>query len=39
MDYRLLFINANNGAPAFFASSKSRTGHQVQFGIQYAFRR
>ena len=39
MEYRLLFINANNGAPAFFASSKSRTGHQVQFGIQYAFRR
>jgi len=39
IDYRLLFINANDGAPAFFASSKSRTGHQVQFGIQYAFRR
>jgi hypothetical protein len=39
MDYRLLFINANDGAPAFFASSKSRTGHQVQFGFQYALRR
>jgi hypothetical protein len=39
MDYRLLFINANNGAPAFFARNKRRTGHQVQFGIQYAFRR
>jgi hypothetical protein len=39
MDYRLMFINANDGAPAFFASSKTRTGHQVQFGFQYAFRR
>jgi hypothetical protein len=39
IDYRLMFINANDGAPAFFASSKSRTAHQVQFGIQYAFRR
>ena len=38
MDYRLLFINSNNDAPAFFARSKRRTGHQVQFGIQYAFR-
>ncbi len=39
MEYRMLFINANDGAPAFFASSKSRTGHQVQFGFQYAVRR
>jgi hypothetical protein len=39
MEYRLLFINANSDAPAFFARSKTRTGHQVQFGIQYAFRR
>jgi len=39
LDYRLLFINANDGAPAFFARDKMRTGHQVQFGIQYAFRR
>ena len=39
MEYRLLFINANDGAPAFFASSTSRTGHQVQFGFQYAVRR
>ena len=39
MEYRLLFINENDGAPAFFANSKTRTGHQVQFGFQYAFRR
>jgi len=39
MDYRLLFINSNDDAPTFFARNKSRTGHQVQFGIQYAFRR
>jgi hypothetical protein len=39
LDYRLLFINANDGAPTFFASTKRRTAHQVQFGIQYAFRR
>lgn len=39
MDYRLLFINANSGAPVFFARSETRTAHQVQFGIQYAFRR
>ena len=37
-DYRLLFISPNNDAPAFFARDKTRTGHQVQFGIQYAFR-
>lgn len=39
MDYRLFFINANSSAPAFFARTDTRTGHQVQFGIQYAFRR
>lgn len=39
LDYRLLFINANDGAPAFFAHDKMRTAHQIQFGIQYAFRR
>jgi hypothetical protein len=39
LDYHLMFINANDGAPAFFAHDKTRTGHQVQFGILYAFRR
>jgi opacity protein-like surface antigen len=39
LDYRLMFINPNDDAPEFFAHQKTRTGHQVQFGIQYAFRR
>jgi hypothetical protein len=39
LDYRLVFISPNDGAPAFFAHDKTRTAHQVQFGIQYAFRR
>ena len=39
IDYRLMFISANDGAPTFFAHEKTRTAHQVQFGIQYAFRR
>ena len=38
-DYRLMFINANDGAPPFFAHDKTRTGHQLQFGIQYTLRR
>ena len=39
IDYRLMFVNPNDGAPAFFARDKTRTGHQLQFGISYAFRR
>jgi hypothetical protein len=39
IDYRLLFINSNADAPTFFAQRKSRTGHHVQFSMQYAFRR
>lgn len=39
LDYRLMFISPNEDAPAFFARDKTRSGHQVQFGIQYAFRR
>jgi hypothetical protein len=38
-DYRYLFINSNSSAPAFFAKSKSRHGHHVEFGIQYSFRK
>ena len=38
-DYRMLFINANSDAPAFFAKSKSRRGQHIQFGLQYAFRK
>jgi hypothetical protein len=39
VDYRFLFINSNESAPAFFAHSERRSGHHVQFGMQYAFRR
>lgn len=39
IDYRMLFISPNDSAPAFFAHDKTRIGHQVQFGIQYAVRR
>ena len=39
LDYRLIVISRNDNAPLFFARNKSRTGHQFQFGIQYAFRR
>jgi Outer membrane protein beta-barrel domain len=39
IDYRLVFINSNSDAPAFFAKTKSRKAHRVQFGMQYAFRR
>jgi len=39
IDYRLVFINSNSDAPAFFAKSKSRKAHRIQFGMQYAFRR
>lgn len=39
IDYRLLFIKANHDAPVFFAQGESRTGHHVQFSMQYAFRR
>ena len=39
LDYRVLFINSNSDAPVFFAQQKSRTGHHVQFGMQYSFRR
>jgi hypothetical protein len=38
-DYRLLLINSNSDAPAFFAKTKSRTGHHIQFGMLYTFRR
>lgn len=38
-DYRFLFINSNDSAPQFFARDERRTGHHVQFGLQYAFRR
>lgn len=39
IDYRLVFINSNSDAPAFFAKTKSRKAHRVQFGMQWALRR
>jgi hypothetical protein len=35
IDYRLLIVNSNGDAPAFFAKTKSRAGHRVSFGILY----
>ena len=32
-DYRYLIVNANDGAPAFFAKTKSRGGHRIYFGV------
>jgi hypothetical protein len=39
IDYRLLIVNANDDAPAFFAKSKSRAGHRISFGILYTSKR
>jgi len=39
IDYRYLMVNANSGAPAFFAQSKSRGGHRVSFGILFTAKR
>jgi hypothetical protein len=39
IDYRLLIVNANSDAPAFFAKSKSRAGHRISFGIIYTSKR
>jgi hypothetical protein len=38
-DYRLLIVNANSDAPAFFARTKNRAGHRVSFGILYSPKR
>src|SRR5258708_7405572 len=39
IDYRLIFINSNSSAPAFFAHSKSRTGSRVYVGMLYTWKR
>jgi hypothetical protein len=39
VDYRLLFVNENSSAPAFFAHSKMRTGHRVYVGMLYTWKR
>jgi hypothetical protein len=39
LDYRYLFVNANEDAPAFFAKSKSRGGHRIYVGMLYTWKR
>jgi hypothetical protein len=38
IDYRYLIVNANSGAPAFFANAKRRTGHRLTFGVLYTWK-
>jgi Outer membrane protein beta-barrel domain len=33
VDYRYLIVNSNEDAPAFFAKSKTRGGHRINFGV------
>jgi hypothetical protein len=39
VDYRYLFINSNEDAPAFFAKTKSRGAHRVYAGMLYTWKR
>lgn len=39
VDYRYLIVNANGDAPAFFAKTKSRGGHRVNFGVLFTWKR
>jgi hypothetical protein len=39
IDYRYLFINANEDAPAFFAKTTSRGAHRVYVGMLYTWKR
>jgi hypothetical protein len=39
VDYRYLFVNSNDDAPAFFAKSKSRGAHRVYVGMLYTWKR
>jgi hypothetical protein len=39
IDYRYLFVNANEDAPAFFAKTKSRGAHRVYVGMLYTWKR
>jgi hypothetical protein len=38
-DYRYLIVNANEGAPAFFAKTTRRGGHRVTFGVLYTWKK
>ena len=39
IDYRYLFVNEKNDAPAFFAQAKSRGAHRVYVGMLYTWKR
>lgn len=39
VDYRYMFVSSNSDAPAFFAKSKSRTGHRIYIGMLYTWKR
>jgi hypothetical protein len=39
VDYRYLFVNSKDSAPAFFAKSKSRGAHRVYVGMLYTWKR
>ena len=39
IDYRYLFVNANEDAPAFFAKTTSRGAHRVYVGMLYTWKR
>jgi hypothetical protein len=39
VDYRYLFVNENDDAPEFFASSKSRGAHRIYVGMLYTWKR
>ena len=39
VEYRYLFVNENNDAPAFFARAKSRGAHRVYVGMLYPWKR
>ena len=39
VDYRYLFVNSNEDAPAFFAKSTSRGGHRIYVGMLYTWKR
>jgi len=39
VDYRYLIVNTNSDAPAFFAKTKSRSGHRVTFGVLFTWKR
>jgi hypothetical protein len=38
-DYRYLFVNSTDSAPAFFAKSKSRGAHRIYIGMLYTWKR